>query len=200
MKTFEVSGNLREGLGKKETKKLRAEDKIPCVLYGTDAPVHFSCDSSAVRKLIYTPNVYLVELDIDGKKHQAIMQDVQFHPVEEMILHIDFLSVSDEKLVKVNIPVVTKGYAVGLKAGGKLQLELRRLTVLALPKDLPDTIEIDVTNIELGESFRVGDIADDKLTILNGKSVPVVRVMITRAAKAAGDTIVAGDAEATEES
>lgn len=185
MKTFDLSGKIRESLGKKDCKKLRAEEKVPCVLYGTEEPVHFYCESADLRKLIYTPNVYLVNLDIDGQKHQAIMQDVQFHPVEEQILHIDFLKVTDDKPVKVAVPVKTTGYAKGMKAGGKLQVEMRRLKVQALPQDLPDAITIDVTDLELGQSFRVSDIDDDKLTILNGKSIPVVRVMVTRAARAA---------------
>lgn len=185
MKTIDIAGKLREGVGKKDAKKLRVEEKVPCVLYGTDEPVHFYTEVSALRKLVYTPNVYLINLDIDGKAYQAIMQDIQFHPVKEQILHIDFLKVSDDKPVKVDIPVVTEGYAKGMKSGGKLQVEMRRLTVLALPQDLPDVIKIDVTDIALGESFRVSDIEDEKLTILNGKSVPVVRVMVTRAARAA---------------
>lgn len=185
MKTFDVSGKIRENLGKKESKLLRSEGKVPCVLYGTESPVHFYCESSDLRKLIYTPNVYIVNLDLDGTKYEAIMQDIQFHPVDEVTLHIDFLKVSDDKPVKVDIPVKTKGYAKGMKAGGKLQVEMRRLKVQALPKDLPDNITIDITNLELGQSFRVSDIEDDKLTILNGKSVPVVRVVVTRAARAA---------------
>lgn len=197
MKTFQLSGKLRETLGKKETAKLRIEEKVPCVLYGTtEKPIHFYCESTDLRKLIFSPNVYLVDLDIDGAKHQAVMQDIQFHPVTDLTLHIDFLKVSDDKPVKVSIPVKTTGFAKGMKAGGKLQIEVRRLTVSALPKDLPDAITIDVTELELGQSFRVGDIKDDKLTILNGKSIPVVRVMITRAARAAQGTEAAAAAPA----
>ncbi|MFA9391848.1 MAG: 50S ribosomal protein L25/general stress protein Ctc [Prolixibacteraceae bacterium] len=188
MKTFQVSGKVRESLGKKDSAKLRKEEKVPCVLYGENEPVHFYCESSDLRKLIFSPNVYLIDLDIDGNKHQAIMQDIQFHPVSDITLHIDFLKVSDDKAVKVSIPVKTTGFAKGIKTGGKLQIERRRLSVSALPKDLPDSITIDVTPLELGQSFRVGDIKDEKLTILNGKSVPVVRIMVTRAARAAAGT------------
>lgn len=188
MKKVEIKGKLRETIGKKDAKKLRAEEKVPCVLYGGEQPIHFYCEVGELRKLVYTPNTYLVDLDIDGAKYQSIMKDIQFHPVQEQILHIDFLAISDDKPVKVDVPVVTTGYAKGMKQGGKLQVEMRRLTILALPKDLPDTIAIDVTDIGLGESFRVSDITDDKLTILNGKSVPVVRVMVTRAARAAAGT------------
>lgn len=185
MKTFEVSGKLRETLGKKESAKLRKEEKVPCVLYGTEKPVHFYCNAADLRKMIFTPNVYLINLDIDGTKYQAIKQDIQFHPISDETTHIDFLKVSDDKPVKVNVPVKTTGYAKGMKSGGKLQVEMRYLTVLALPKDLPDSITIDITNLELGQSFRVGDIKSDSITILNGKSVPVARIMVTRAARAA---------------
>jgi large subunit ribosomal protein L25 len=185
MNTFDVVGKVRKDLGKKEANLLRAEGKIPCVLYGKDTVTHFYCESDDLRHLIYTPNVYLVNIDIDGTKHQAIMQDIQFHAVTDAVMHIDFLEAKPDKQVKVQIPVKTSGYAKGMKVGGKLQLEVRRLTVLALPQDLPSEIVIDVTNLDLGQSFRVSDIKDEKLTILNGKSVPVVRVMVTRAARAA---------------
>lgn len=186
MKTFDVSGKLRETVGKKDSAKLRNEGKVPCVLYGTEEPVHFYCEAADLRKLIYTSKVYIVNLDIDGAKHQAIMQDIQFHPVSDDTMHIDFLKVGDDKPVKVNVPVKTKGYAKGMKSGGKLQVEMRYLTVSALAKDLPDEITIDITNLAIGQSFRVGDIKSDSLTILNSKSVPVVRIVVTRAARAAG--------------
>ncbi|MBN2805576.1 MAG: 50S ribosomal protein L25/general stress protein Ctc [Prolixibacteraceae bacterium] len=186
MKTFELAGKLRTAVGKKDAAKLRTEEKVPCVMYGTqNEPIHFYCEKADLRKLIYSPNVYLVDLDLEGAKHQAIMQDIQFHPVTDETLHIDFLKVSDDKPVKVSIPVKTTGYAKGMKTGGKMQLEVRRLVVSALPKDLPDAITIDITDLELGQSFRVSDIKDDKLTIMTGKSVPVVRIMVTRAARAA---------------
>lgn len=185
MKTFDVSGKFRTVLGKKEANKLRSEEKVPCVLYGGNEPVHFYCESSDLRKLIYTPEVYLVNIDIEGKKYQAIMQDIQFHAVTDEVMHIDFLLASNDKPIKMDIPVRTTGYAKGMRVGGKLQLEVRRLTVLALPQNMPNEIVIDVTELDLGQSFRVSDIKDEKLTILNGKSVPVVRVMVTRAARAA---------------
>lgn len=185
MKTFEVSGKLRKDLGKKEANILRAEGKVPCVLYGKDSVTHFYCEVDDLRHLIYTPHVFLVNIDIDGEKHQGIMQDIQFHAVTDEVLHIDFLKTTPDKPVKVQIPVKTTGYAKGMRVGGKLQLEVRRLTVTALPQNLPDEITIDVTDLDLGQSFRVGDIKDEKITILNGKSVPVVRVMVTRAARAA---------------
>ena len=185
MKSFELKGNLREALGKKDSAKLRAEKKVPCVLYGVDEPVHFYTESADLAKLIYTPNVYIVDLTIYGKKSQAIMKDIQFDPVSDEVTHIDFLKISDSKPVKIEVPVNVKGFAKGIRAGGKLQIEVRRLKLLALPKYLPDTIEIDVTELDLGQSLRVSDIHLDNVTILNGKSIPVVRIMVTRAARAA---------------
>jgi large subunit ribosomal protein L25 len=189
MRTFELEGKLRENLGKKDAKKLRVEKQVPCVLYGQEENMHFYCDFEAVRKMIYTPYVFLVNLKIDGKDYQAIMQDIQYHPVTDMPLHIDFLKTYDDKPVKVNIPVVTEGFAKGIRDGGRLQVEMRRLWVSALPQDLPDEIKIDVTKLGIGDSYRVSDVETDTLKILNVKSVPVVRVMVTRASRSAGDSL-----------
>lgn len=185
MKTFELSGKLRENLGKKDSAKLRSEEKVPCVLYGDETTVHFYVENKSLTKLIYTPNVYIINLSIDGKKQQALMQDIQFDPVSDEVVHIDFLKISNDKPVKVEVPVHVKGFAKGIRKGGKLQIEVRRLKVLALPEFLPDSIDVDVTELDLGQSLRVGDLNLEKITVLNGKSVPVVRIMVTRAARAA---------------
>jgi large subunit ribosomal protein L25 len=185
MKTFELSGKKREALGKKDSAKLRNEGKVPCVLFGLENPVHFYVIKAELTKLIYTPNVYLVNLEIDGKKHQAIMKDLQFDPVTDEVIHLDFKKISNDQLIKIEIPVEIEGFAKGIRSGGKLQVEVRRLKVMALPKYLPDSIKINVTELELGQSLRVSDLKFENLSILNGKSVPVVRIMITRAARAA---------------
>jgi large subunit ribosomal protein L25 len=185
MKTFELTGKKREALGKKDSGKLRNEGKVPCVLFGMDSPVHFYVIKADLKKLIYTPNVYIVNLEIDGKKHQAIMKDLQFDPVTDEVIHIDFKKISNDKPIKIEIPVEVEGFAKGIRSGGKLQVEVRRLKVMALPKYLPDSIKINVTELELGQSMRVSDLKFENLSILNGKSVPVVRIMITRAARAA---------------
>jgi large subunit ribosomal protein L25 len=203
MKTFELSGKLRESVGKKDSKKLRNEGKVPCVLYGENEPIHFYTSVSDLQKLIYTPEVYLVNIDLGKEKFQTVMQDIQFHPVTDQVLHIDFLKTSEDKPVKVNIPVKTQGFAKGIRAGGRMQVEMRRLWVKALPKDLPDAINIDVTNLGIGDSCRVADVETDTLRILNDKSIPVVRVLVTRASRSAATSGVdeADDAsEATEES
>jgi len=199
MKSLTIKGELRKTLGKKEAKKLREAEKVPAVLYGGDETVHFSVDFSALRPLIYTPNVYLIDLDLEGTTYKAIMQDIQWHPVDEQVLHIDFLKISDDKPVKIEVPVKVSGHAKGIKAGGKLNANLRRLKVKALPKDLPDTIDVDVTDLGLGESIKVGDMDIENVEILNPKSNVVVGVIITRAARSAAGAGVAGEAGEDEE-
>jgi large subunit ribosomal protein L25 len=188
MKTFELKGTVREALGKKDSAKLRSEGKVPCVLFGLENPIHFYVIKAELKKLIYTPNVYLVNLDIDGIKNQAIMKDLQFDPVTDEVIHLDFKKITDDKPIKIEIPVEVEGFAKGIRSGGKLQVEVRRLKIMGLPKFLPDSIKIDVTPLELGQSLRVSDLKLENISILNGKSVPVVRIMITRAARAAQAT------------
>lgn len=185
MKSISIKATKREVLGKKETKKLRAEGFVPGVVYGGDEPVHFYAPEKEFKSLIYTPNVYLVDLDIDGTVCQSIIQDSQFHPVKEQLLHVDFLRTSDDKTVKVEIPVKVEGFAKGIRNGGKLKLNLRTLKVKAMVKHLPDTININVDDLDIGQSYKVGSLQRENLEFLNAKAVPVVTIMITRAARAA---------------
>lgn len=199
MKSIEIKGFKRESLGKKDSKKLRNEGKVPCVLYGNAEPIHFYAEAGDFRDLIYTPKVYLIDVDVDGTVYKAIMQDVQFHPVEEQILHVDFLLITDDKPVKIEVPIKVEGYAKGMRSGGKLKTNLRRLKVKALAKDLPDFIKIDITNLGLGDSVKVGQLELENIEFLNSKSVPVVSVVITRAARAALGGGAAADEEEAEE-
>ena len=185
MKSISIKATKREVVGKKEAKRLRLEGLVPGVLYGGEEPIHFQAPEKEFKSLIYTPNVYLVNLDIDGTVYQSIIQDTQFHPVEEQLLHVDFLRTSDDKMVKVEIPVKTEGFAKGIRKGGKLKLNLRTLKVKALVKHLPDTININVDDLDLGQSYKVGSLQRENLEFLNAKAVPVVTIMITRAARAA---------------
>jgi large subunit ribosomal protein L25 len=193
MKTVVVKGQKREALGKKGAKQLRSQEIVPAVLYGAGEPVHFSVPFSELRQLVYTPGVYLIDLDIDGTVYSAIMQDVQWHAVEEQILHIDFLKIEENKKIKIELPVKVAGLAKGIKAGGKLKTNLRRLKVKALAKDLPDYIEINVTKLGIGQSIKVGDLSLKDIEILDKKSNVVVAVTITRAARSAAGA--AGDEE-----
>jgi large subunit ribosomal protein L25 len=197
MKSVVVKGQKREALGKKEAKKLRAQEIAPAVLYGDEEVIHFSVAFSELRKIVYTPNVYLVDLDIDGKMYKAMMQDIQWHPVEEEILHLDFLRVSDDKPIKIEVPIQVHGMAKGMKAGGKLKTNLRRLKVKALAADLPDTIKIDITKLGIGQSIKVADLKVENVEFLDSKSNVVVGIIVTRAAKSAAGLAV-DDEEETE--
>lgn len=192
MKTFELKGKVREDLGKKATKAVRVDDNVPCVLYGGEENTHFLVSNADIRKLIYTPEVYLVDLDINGKKCKAIIKDLQFHPVTDNILHIDFLQVSEKKPVTVEIPVKLSGLAEGVRAGGKLSLEMRKLKVRGIYTQIPENIEIDVTSLGLGKSIQVGALSVENLSILNAKNAVVAQVKLTRAARGAAAAAAAG--------
>lgn len=185
MKSFDINGSIREVTGKKDSKKLRHELLVPCVLYGGDAPVHFSVPFSEFRSIVYTPDVYVVNLNLDGSVHQAILQDMQWHPVEEQLLHADFLRITDNKPVKIELPVNIVGTAKGIKTGGKLKVNIRKIKVKGLVKDLPDTVEVDVTELEIGQSIKVGDLKMKGVEFLAIKSNVIATVSVTRAAKAA---------------
>ena len=185
MKSISIKATKREVVGKKEAKRLRVEGLVPGVLYGGDEPVHFYAPEKEFKSLIYTPNVYLVDLDIDGTVTQSIIQATQFHPVREQLLHVDFLRTSGDKTVKVEIPVKVEGFAKGIRNGGKLKLNLRTLKVKAMVKHLPDAIVINVDDLDIGQSYKVASLERENLEFLNAKAVPVVTIMITRAAKAA---------------
>ena len=186
MKTFELKGEIREGFGKKAARAYRREGLVPCVLYGGhgEENVNFVVKQGDVRNLFYTSEVYLVNLDL-GKKMMSMMQEAQFHPVKDDVLHIDFLHVFEDKPVVIDIPVRLKGLAAGVKSGGKLSLDMRKLKVKALPANLPEELVIDVTNLELGKSIQVGELSFEGLEILTGKNAVVCRVQLTRAARGA---------------
>ena len=190
MKTLVVKGQKRNTLGKKEAKLIRSQELVPSVLYGVGEPIHFSVPFSEMRQLVYTPGVFLVDLDIEGTIYPAMMQDVQWHAVEEQILHVDFLKIEENKKIKIDIPVKVAGLAKGIKAGGKLKINLRRLKVKALAKDLPDTIEINVTKLGIGQSIKVGDLSLKNIELLDKKSNVVVAVTITRAARSAAGAVI----------
>jgi large subunit ribosomal protein L25 len=191
MKSLLVKGQLRPSLGKKEAKKIRSQESVPAVLYGSNEIIHFSISFAELRPLVYTPDVYLVTLDIDGTNYPAIMQDIQWHAVEEQAMHIDFLRVEDNKPVKVDLPVKILGVAKGTKTGGKLKINLRRLKVKGIAKNLPDTIDINVTKLGIGQSVKVADLKMENVEFLDTKSNVVVAVTITRAARSAAGAAAA---------
>ncbi len=199
MKTVVVKGQKRTALGKKESRKLRSQENIPAVLYGGIEPLHFSVSFSELRKLVYTPNVYLIDLDIEGEIYPALMQDVQWHAVEEQILHVDFFKIDAKKPVKIEVPIKVTGLAKGIKAGGKLKTTMRRLKVKALAENLPDNVVIDVTKLGIGQSIKVGDLSLNNVEFLDNKSNVVVGVIVTRAAKSAAGAAGEGEEETEEE-
>ncbi len=187
MKTFELKGEIRNDFGKKAAKAYRSQGLIPCVVYGgnNEENLNFLVKSGDVRKLIYTPEVQLVDLDLGSKKIKAILKEVQFHPVKEEILHIDFLHVFDNIPVVMEIPVQLEGLAEGVRAGGKLSLDMRKLKVKALADKLPEKLVINVEKLQLGKSIQVGELQFEGLEILNAKNAVVCRVQLTRAARGA---------------
>lgn len=185
MKTFQLSGVGRADLGKKAAKAIRQEDAIPAVLYGGEATVHFTVTQDAVRNLIYTPEIYVVEVTVDGKTCNAIVKDLQFHPVTDRLLHIDLLQVFPEKAISFEVPVVLEGLAEGVKQGGKLSLEMRKLRVKALYTNIPEKLTINVAPLGLGKTIQVGELSFPNLELLNAKNAVVCAVKLTRAARGA---------------
>ncbi|MDR0830660.1 MAG: 50S ribosomal protein L25 [Prevotellaceae bacterium] len=209
MKTFKLEGQPRTELGKKSVKAFRNEGLIPAVLYGgktVELPysgklaegenliesqgkglivTNFTVSFDGIRKLVYSPEIYLVELTLGKKTHQAILKDLQFHPVSDQILHLDFLAVFPDKPIVIEVPVVTEGFAAGVRAGGKLNLVSRKLKVKALAKDVPETLKINVDSLELGKSIMVRDLSFDNLEMISSSNNVVCSVVATRGSKAA---------------
>lgn len=191
MKTFDIQGTARAEFGKKGAKELRKANVIPCVLYGVEKdekglPVAkaFKVTTEAVRNLVYTPDIHMVNLTIDGTTVLAILKDIQFHPVKDSIMHMDFYQVTEDKPIVMNVPVKLVGLASGVKAGGKLEQILRTLKVKALYTQMPQKIEVDVTKLIIGKTIKVGDINIEGLQFVNSKEAVVCGVMATRNAKA----------------
>ncbi len=185
MKTIQISAVARAEYGKKATKAVRREGLVPCVVYGGGDVVSFSVDSKELKQLIYTPNSFIVELNIDGKIEKAVLRDVQFHPIREQILHIDFFRVIENKPVSIAIPVRLEGTAAGVKVGGKLALSARKLIVSAMESNLPDEIVVDVTELELGKTIFVGDLAVENVKFVTPATTAVCAVRVTRATRSA---------------
>lgn len=187
METVKLSANARVDLGKKESKALRNAGQVPCVLYGGETTVHFSVKSTDLKNLVYTPNVYTTEIELDGKTYKAILKDIQFHPVTDAIIHVDFLELVEGKEVTLSVPVILSGNAKGVMQGGKLRKNMRRLTVRATPENLPDAISLDVTPLGIGKSIRVSNVEANNFDILNPGSAVIVAVKMARGAVKVAD-------------
>jgi len=183
MKKFELKGQLRTDLGRKASEELRKKDFVPCVLYGGKENVNFYCNYLELTKLVYTPEVYIVNLNIQGKKYEAVMQEIQFHPVSDKIQHIDFLQIFDDKPITIEIPLKIVGSSIGVKKGGKLKVAKRYLKIKALPKHLPDCLEVNVETLDVGKSIKVQNLSFENLTIINKPNELVVSVITSRQVK-----------------
>ena len=183
MKTIEINGLPRTETGKKFTKQCRKNDQVPAVIYGRDVNAMIVLNERDLKPVVYTPNVHIVNITIEGKAYETVVKDIQFHPVTDKILHIDFLHIFDDKKVTVSLPVIVKGQAEGAKEGGKVLLITRKLRASGFPQDLPETLEIDVTNLSLGKSVKVGDLNYDNVQLIDLKSTVVVSCQMTRAAR-----------------
>jgi len=195
MKTIEIIGYRRANLGKVGAQKVREEGNVPCVLYGGNEQVHFYAPVILFRDLIYTNEAHFVHLNIEGDECQAIMQEVQFHPVSEMILHVDFLRIGEDRKIKMDIPTRLVGQSPGVAKGGALVRKRASLKVYALPKDMPDHIDVDCSNLDFHHSVKVGDIKIDKLEFLDPKQASIAVVEVPRAAKMADEAAAAAPAE-----
>ena len=182
MKTVQLSGSLRANVGKKDSSALRNAGQVPCVLYGQGTQTHFSVKKIAIEKIVYSPDVYQVELNIDGKTAVGIIQELQQHPTKDTIQHVDFLELSDKKSIKVNLPVRLVGSSPGVIAGGKLMLVFRTLQCVGLPKDLPEAITLDISSMNIGGAIRINSIVLPGLTFLDPANAVVVSVKMARGA------------------
>ncbi|WP_396177097.1 50S ribosomal protein L25/general stress protein Ctc [Flavobacterium sp.] len=195
MKSITISGSERESVGKVATKALRNAGMVPCVLYGGNQPVHFSAEEKAFKNLVYTPNAHTVAIELGAKKFNAILQDIQVHPVSDKILHLDFYELHDDKEVTIEVPVKVVGVSPGVLLGGVLRLNQRRLKVKALPKNLPDFIEANISEMQMGNKLYVTKLVTNDFKILHPDNTVVAQVRISRAAmKAAQEAAKAAKA------
>ena len=191
MKEINVTGQKRTDLGKKASKSLRKEGLIPCNLYGIaeqdgkPVAMSFAVPMTELRKVIYTPHIYVINLVIDGESHTAILKEIQFHPVTDAVLHVDFLEVNDQKPITIGIPVKLTGLAQGVRDGGRMNLSIRKIDVTAPYQQIPEHLDIDVTALKIGKSIKVGELSFEGLEIATGKDVIVCSLKMTRAAMSA---------------
>jgi len=193
MQSITIKGSKRESVGKKASKALRNAEMVPCVLYGGDAPVHFMAEEKSFKPLVYTANAHTVVIELnDGGRFEAVLQDIQFHPVTDRILHIDFSHLFEDKPVTMNIPVKLNGNAPGVMNGGRLMFRNRKLTVKALPANLPDVINVDISKLRIGGTISVGDVLSEEYTFMHPDNTSIVQVKTSR-------NVVAEEEEETEE-
>jgi len=180
MKSITIKGSQRESVGKVATKALRNAGQVPCVIYGGDKVLHFSAEEKAFKDLVYTPNVYTVTIEVNGEKIEAILQDIQFHPIHDRIIHADFYQLQADKEISMNIPVKLVGNSVGVIAGGALRHNLRKLKVKAIPANLPDAINADISELKIGNKLFVSALKTSEYQILHNDNTVVAQVRMSR--------------------
>ncbi len=186
MREISLNGKKRTETGKKATKMLRKEGLIPCNIYGEEKePIAFAASFSELRKIVYTPHIYVINVNIDGKEHKAVMKELQFHPTTDALMHVDLYEINDTKEITIGIPVKLNGLAQGVRDGGKLALQIRKINVTAPYKQIPEVLNIDVTNLQLGKTIKVGELSFEGLKIATSPDVVVCAVKTTRASRAA---------------
>ncbi|HTF28838.1 MAG TPA: 50S ribosomal protein L25 [Flavitalea sp.] len=183
MKTITIEGQLRTETGKQATRQLRSQELVPGVIYGGQQEINFFAPAKAFKNLIYTPEFQLAELSVDGKTYRCILKDIQFHKVSDELAHVDFMELVEDRPVIATIPIKFTGAAAGVKAGGKLVTKIKALKIKALPKNLTENIEVDLTNLELNGNIRVEDVLSDKYEIMNSPRIPIASVVMTRVLK-----------------
>ncbi|MCI6618981.1 MAG: 50S ribosomal protein L25/general stress protein Ctc [Prevotella sp.] len=204
MKEINVTGQKRTDLGKKASKALRKQGLVPCNLYGeateNGQPVAlaFAAPMSELRKIVYTPHIYVINLIIDGESHTAVMKELQFHPVNDSLLHVDFFEVNDQKPITIGIPVKLTGLAQGVRDGGRMNLSIRKIEVTAPYQQIPEHLDINVTKLRIGKSIKVGDLSFEGLTLATSKDVVVCSIKMTRQAASAA-SMVSNDSEEAED-
>ncbi len=188
MKSFDLKGTSRTEVGKKSTNELRKNNGIPCILYGIEKEAKaFAVTTDAVRKLVYTPDIHVVNLTIDGVECKAVLKDIQFHPVKDTILHMDFLQIVEDKAIVMEVPTILTGLAAGVKLGGKLQQAIRKIKVKAVYANIPEKLTVDVTELALGKSIKVGDLSFEGLELITPAQTVVCSVAATRASREAAN-------------
>lgn len=196
MNTLALSGTLRTATGTKDAAQLRREKRVPCVLYGGEKTIHFSVEAAALRKIIFTPEVNGIEVELDGRKVLAVVQDKQFHPTTDQVTHVDFLELDENKDATTRLSLRLKGQPAGVRLGGKLSNPLRKLRVKGLPKYIPSHLELDVTELGINEAVRVSDLSFEGLTLLERPADVVVAVKMAKKKEEAAATPAGGKGEA----
>ena len=185
MKTVSLSGSSRTNVGKKDAKKLRKEGKVPCVIYGGKEQKHFYLDQKDFKKIIFTPEVFIIKIDLDGTVYETILQDIQYHPVTDLVLHADFLELTPGRAVTLAIPVELKGTAPGVVSGGRLQLKLRKLRLKGQVENMPEHVVLDISGLDIGKSIKVKDVQVENVQFLDPANAVVVSVKAARGVTAA---------------